>query len=65
MLVRHGEDFKLPGGANTFGVVYGEMLRQIARDYSGLPDVRTLTATEILFFYDGLRPELKAHTAPK
>jgi len=28
-------------------------------DYPGLPDPRTLTMTEIEFFYDGLRPSLK------
>lgn len=38
------------------------MVLQIARDYSGLPDVRTLKAHEIRFFYNGLRDELKAHT---
>lgn len=63
-LVRHGADYKLHDGANTFAAVYGEMLRQIARDYNGLPDARTLTASDILFFYDGLRAELRAHTAP-
>jgi len=35
------------------------MLRQICMDYPGLPDPRTLTMTEIEFFYDGLRPSLK------
>ena len=41
------------------------MLLQICRDYSGLPNVKTLKAHEILFFYDGLRAELIAHTKPK
>lgn len=31
------------------------MLRQICRDYPGLPDPRTLSLSEIRFFYDGLR----------
>jgi len=35
------------------------MLLQIARDYSGLPDVRSLEYHEIKFFYDGLRDELR------
>lgn len=45
--------------------VYGEMLLQICRDYTGLPDPRTLTNTEIRFFYEGLRKELKRHTMPR
>jgi len=35
------------------------MLRQICRDYSSLPDPRTLTMSEIRFFYEGLRPEFE------
>lgn len=45
--------------------VYGEMLRQICRDYSGLPDIRTLKDHEIVYFYEGLRPELRKFTAPE
>ena len=41
------------------------MLIQICRDYPGLSDPRTLTMSEIRFFYDGLRGELKEHTKPK
>lgn len=41
------------------------MLLQICRDYSGLPDARTLTMSNIRFFYEGIRPELKKHTKPK
>jgi hypothetical protein len=41
------------------------MLLQIARDYPGLPDPRTLAISEIVFFYNGLREELKKHTRPK
>jgi len=41
------------------------MLLQITRDYSGLPDVRTLKAHEIAFFYEGLKEELKEHTKGK
>lgn len=41
------------------------MLLQISRDYPSLPDPRTLTLTEIRFFYEGLRAELKKHTRPK
>ena len=63
--MRNGADEKLPKGGHTRGSVYSEMLLQVARDYSGLPDVRTLTASQICFFYDGLRAELKAHTRGK
>lgn len=41
------------------------MLLQICREYPGLPDPRGLELREILFFYNGLRPELRKHTAPK
>lgn len=40
------------------------MLRQICRDYSALPDPRTLTLQEIKFFYEGLRPELEELKKP-
>jgi hypothetical protein len=42
--------------------VYCEMILQITRDYGGLPDVRTLTRSQIEFFYDALRPELRKYT---
>lgn len=45
--------------------VYGTMLLQIARDYAGLPDPRFMSASEIRFFYDGLRAELIKATKPK
>lgn len=41
------------------------MLLQVCRDYPGLPDPRSLKLSEIRFFYDALRPELKHHTKPK
>jgi len=56
--VRNGADARLPDAERT----YKEMLLQIARDYPGLPDARTLSVPEIVFFYEGLRPELKKHT---
>lgn len=61
-LVRGGVDVTLPQGEHTFGNVYREMMYQVARDYSSVPDVRTLRVSEIRWFYDGLRPELKVHT---
>ncbi len=53
---------KLRDNGNTFAAVYTEMFLQICRDYPGLPDARILKAHEILFFYDGLIPELIKHT---
>jgi hypothetical protein len=50
---------------HTLGNVHRAMMLQIARDYAGLPDVRTLTASEIRFFYDGLRAELREGTKPR
>lgn len=41
------------------------MLLQIAKDYAGLPDVKSLSASEIRFFYDGTRGDLEKHTKPK
>ena len=40
-------------------------LLQVARDYSGLPDIRTLRLSEILFYYDGLQAELVQRTTVK
>jgi len=66
LLVRHGNDDKLiPISHHTTGNVYKEMFLQICRDYSSLPDPRTLKLSEIRFYYDGLRGELKQHTKPK
>lgn len=58
--MRNGADARLSSAQAT----YKEMLLQVARDYAGLPDARTLTVGEIVFFYEGLRPELKKHTRP-
>jgi hypothetical protein len=58
LVVRSGADARLSSARDT----YREMLLQIARDYAGLPDARTLTIGEIVFFYEGLRPELIKHT---
>lgn len=61
--MRGGADVRLP--RNIGPIVYREMLLQICRDYPGLPDPRTLSVDEIVFFYHGLRAELKRHTQPK
>lgn len=52
-------------GGHRLGFVYTEMLRQVVRDYHSLPDPRTLTLTDIRFWYEGLRPELKHVTKPR
>ncbi len=44
---------------------YKEMILQISTDYSGLPDVRTLSINEIQFFYEGIREGLKKSTKPR
>lgn len=43
-------------------LVYGEMLLTVAREYSAIPDVRTLTFDELAYFYNGLRGDLKRAT---
>lgn len=69
--MRDGADAVLPydkkRGVVTHNamVVYSEMLRQVCRDYAGLPDARTLTISEIVWFYNGLRGELKTATKPR
>jgi len=45
--------------------VHTEMLFQICQDYASLPDIRTMTLSEIRFFYDGLRGSLKRATKPR
>lgn len=60
-IVRSGADARLRTARET----YREMLLQCARDYAGLPDARTLTIGEIVFFYEGLRPELIKYTRSK
>ena len=49
---------------HTFWAVHREMFLQICLDYASLPDPRTLTASEIRFFYDGIRHSLKERTKP-
>jgi hypothetical protein len=59
-LVRGGRSLRRRGI-----VAVQSALLQIARDYAGLPDVRALKLSEILFYYDGLRGELEQRTAPR
>lgn len=62
-LVYYGADDKLSGGAHTLVNVYLEMLLQVARGYPGV-EARSLTISELRFFYDGLRAELRANSKP-
>jgi hypothetical protein len=62
LLVLGGADAKLPGRGHTRLAVYDAMLLQVMRDYAGLGNWRDLTAGEIEWLYDGLRPELKKAT---
>jgi hypothetical protein len=50
---------------HTSSRVHRTMLWQICRDYSTLPDPRTLTITEIVFWYAGLRADLYERTRPR
>jgi hypothetical protein len=73
VLVHGGTDARLPSvgkgkaksSANTATEVYSGMLLTVCRHYPGLPDPRTLTVSEIRFFYNGLRPELRKHSTTK
>lgn len=41
------------------------MIAQIVSDYGSLPDFRTLSFTEICFFYENLIPSLIELTRPQ
>jgi hypothetical protein len=70
VVVRGGDgefetDLKTQDSYHTFQIVYTHMLRQVCRDYGGsLLDAKRLTLDEIVFFYNGLRSELRARTKP-
>jgi hypothetical protein len=53
------------GCLHTSLAVHGEMFLQISSDYQSLPNPRRLTIPEIVFYYNALRPQLRAHTKPK
>lgn len=75
MLVRGGADARLPRKRDldtdkwiemhTVFAVYREMFFQVCRDYSSLPDPRSLRLHEIRAYYDPLRGDLREHTKPK
>lgn len=45
------------------GVVMAEVLHTLVRFCPGLPDVRRMSVSELLFWYDGIRPLLRGRTA--
>jgi len=64
LVLTDGSEGRLPPGKDghpihTLPVVYGAMLMQVMREYSGLGDFRRLSLAEIRFLYGGLRRELK------
>ncbi len=64
----HGKDARFPVdkktdvSGHTVAAVHRTMLWQICLDYRFGSDPRTLTVSEILFWYDGLRPTLRERT---
>lgn len=60
--MRSGGDYHHPYPHHTLLTVHREMLYQIASDYPGLPDVRTMTIGEVRWWYEGLRPSLRKAT---
>jgi len=61
-LIRHGAEERLKDGAHTYINVYTDMLLQICMEYPGLPDAMALEASQIRFFYAGLRAQLIKQT---
>lgn len=60
--MRKGADVEFPPEQHTIPIVFRAMLIQVCLDYPGLPDARTLTLSEIRFFYDGIRESLIERT---
>jgi hypothetical protein len=73
LVIRRGDDSIIPPERDGDGVlryvhnapnVHREMLYQIARDYQCIGNVMDMTFSEIRFWYDGLRAELRQTTKP-
>lgn len=58
-------DRETSASQHTLVNVYAELLLDVCRWYPGLPDPRTLTLTEIRFFFEGIRPTLWSATKPR
>lgn len=56
--MRAGEDVTL-GEDHTMATVYTEMFLEVCRAYPGLPDARSLANSDIRFFYEAIRTELR------
>lgn len=71
LVVRRGVNAKIPPprrhepSPHKRVTVYSIMFAQICRDYHVLPDLETITAGQIRWFYDMLRPDLIKQTTPK
>lgn len=61
---RHAPDLESGAARHTLLVVYAEMLLQVCREFPSVRDFRSLTITEIRFFYQSLRTELVERTKP-
>jgi hypothetical protein len=63
--VRGGADTRLPTdretgkSTHTMVNVYSDLLLHICRAYRVLPDPRTMTTSEIRFYFEGIRSSLK------
>jgi hypothetical protein len=70
-IVQGGGDSVLPKdretgrSGHTIAAVHRHMFLTVCRWYTALPDPRTLTGSEIRFFYEGLRHELHEVTKPR
>lgn len=49
--------------ARYVGVVMAEVMHALVRFCPGLPDVRKMSVSELLWWYDGIRPLLRGRTA--
>ena len=67
LVVRGGVDSQQPEreGGHRLPWVYAEMLYDCVVNLPGLPDPRTLTMSEIRWFYERLRPSLREMTKPR
>jgi hypothetical protein len=61
----NGRVLLLTDSPHTFLPVVGHMLRQICLDYGSLPNIETIDMDGVVFFYEGLRAELRRRTAPQ
>jgi hypothetical protein len=69
--VRRGTNTKIPPerkgklSPHTRDNVYGMMFAQISREYASLPGFHEITAAQVRWYYDMMRPDLIKQTTPK